>query len=342
MVLIPGGEFWMGSDESGLSSPSHRVVIAPFYLDRTEVTNAAYEAFCTATQRRLPEFWNMEVYRSGPQFPNYPVIGISWRDAADYAAWKGVRLPTEAEWEYAARGGLAGKRYSHGDELDPELYAPSGYTGTAACSPVGSYPPNGFGLHDMTGNVSEWVADILGEDYYSQGPVDNPTGPYTGYFRVVRGGGWHTGPGCLAVYYRTGLRSNWVDFNTGFRCAVSQGESAALTMERAIADSGLVAAERCYWRMKSAEPGEYYFRESEFNDLVFRLVGQGNLPAAQQVARLNVEAYSESFNTHDSLGEVLLKRGDREAAVIHYRRALELNPRCETAKHVLDSLAAGP
>jgi sulfatase modifying factor 1 len=342
MALIPGGEFWMGIDEPGLSSPPHRVVLPPFYLDKTEVTNAAYEAFCKTTDRRLPEFWGMEEYCSGPGFPNHPVVGISWRDAEAYAKWRGARLPTEAEWEYAARGGLQDKKNSHGDELDAALYAPTGYTGTATPSPVASFPPNGFGLCDMTGNVAEWVADIFAEDYYSHSAVEDPCGPSAGYFRVVRGGGWHTGPGCMAVSYRTALRSNWVDFNTGFRCAKFKGESAAAELEQAIADSGLVAAVRHYWRMKAAPPGEYYFREREFNELAYRLAGEGALPAALQIAQLNAEAYPQSFNAHDSLGEIYLKQGDREAAVRHYLRAIELNPKCESARHVLDSLGVAP
>jgi formylglycine-generating enzyme required for sulfatase activity len=169
------------------------------------------------TDRPLPEFWGIDALRSGPDFPDHPVVGVNRREAAAYAEWCGKRLPTEAEWEYAARGGLAGKAYPHGDELAPEdaNYAKSDHKGTVA---VGSYAPNGFGLYDIIGNAAEWTADWYGADYYTTGPSENPTGPEDGKFAVFRGGGWHTGPGCCRVHYRNALPANFRDFNVGFRC----------------------------------------------------------------------------------------------------------------------------
>jgi sulfatase modifying factor 1 len=218
LVLIPGGEFLMGADSKGDHSPAHSVRLDPFYLDRYEVTNAQYQRFCRATGRRLPQFWGLSGFRSGPGYPNQPVVGISWQDAVDYAAWSDQRLPTEAEWEYAARGGLAGMDFPNGNSLAPSdgNYARSGQGGPV---PVGSYPPNGFGLHDMQGNVVEWVADFYDPAYYASSPVINPRGPETGRFRVIRGGGWHSGASCNRVYFRNALPPNWVDFNVGFRCA---------------------------------------------------------------------------------------------------------------------------
>jgi sulfatase modifying factor 1 len=224
-VLIPAGTFVMGSGAEGDCAPEHEVSLDAFYLDKFEVTNAHYQAFCEATDHRLPEFWGMEVYHCGPAFPDHPVMGISWWDAQEYADWCGKRLPSEAEWEYAARGGLVGAPFPWGDELTPEHanYVQSAHHGTV---PVGSYSPNGFGLHDMIGNVNEWVADRYVPDYYAHSPVANPPGPEEGKFRVFRGGGWHTGPGCARVHFRNALPSNWVDFAVGFRCARDADENA--------------------------------------------------------------------------------------------------------------------
>jgi sulfatase modifying factor 1 len=218
LVLIPGGEFLMGADEQGDHSPVHRVRLGAFFIDRYEVTNAQYQSFCQATGRRLPQFWATSGFRSGPRYPNHPVVGVSWRDASDYAAWRGKRLPTEAEWEYAARGGLAGLDFPNGNSLQPSdgNYNESGQGGPVG---VGSYPANGFGLHDMQGNVVEWVADLYGAEYYASSPAVKPQGPATGRFRVIRGGGWHSGASCNRVHFRNALPPNWVDFNVGFRCA---------------------------------------------------------------------------------------------------------------------------
>jgi sulfatase modifying factor 1 len=218
LVLIPGGEFLMGADLEGDRSPVHPVRLDAFYMDRYEVTNAQYQRFCQATGRRLPRFWQMSGFRSGLRYPNHPVVGVSWRDAVDYATWCGKRLPTEAEWEYAARGGLAGLDFPNGNSLDPSdgNYARSGQGGPVA---VGSYPANGFGLHDMQGNVVEWVADFYDAAYYASSPAVNPQGPDTGRFRVIRGGGWHSGASCNKVHFRNALPPNWLDFNVGFRCA---------------------------------------------------------------------------------------------------------------------------
>lgn len=217
-ILIPAGEFVMGIEGEGSTSPPHTVRLDAFYLDRHEVTNAQYHAFCTSTERKLPEFWGMARYRSGPDWPRHPVVGVSWADARDYAKWVGKRLPSEAEFERAARGGVDGKNFYWGDEVDPQYtnYAKSEHQAPVE---VESFPPNGFGLHDLSGNVSEWVIDRYDAGYYAVSPEENPLGPEKGRFRVIRGGGWHTGPGCTTLHFRNGLPSNWVDIAVGFRCA---------------------------------------------------------------------------------------------------------------------------
>lgn len=165
---------------------------------------------------------------------DHPVVHVAWDDAVAFCAWAGVRLPTEAEWEAAARGGLVGKRYPWGDDLTPggkhrcniwqgdfprRNTRVDGYLGTA---PVGAYPPNGYGLHNMAGNVWEWCADWFGTDRHRATPRDNPTGPPTGAARVLRGGSYL----CHRSYcnrYRVAARSsNTPDSssgNTGFRVA---------------------------------------------------------------------------------------------------------------------------
>jgi iron(II)-dependent oxidoreductase len=225
LILIPGGEFTMGRDGEGDCAPAHMVRVGSFYMGRHEVTNAQYLEFCRATDHPLPELWGMEEFRCGPDFPDHPVVGVPWREAAAYAAWAGGRLPTEAEWEYAARGGLVDMDYPNGPEINPTLAnyfirdpaQRDHYIGGTV--PVGSYPPNRYGLHDMAGNVVEWVADWYDAEYYGAGASTNPPGPETGKFRVIRGGGWHSGPYCNRVYYRNALPAQWVDFAVGFRCA---------------------------------------------------------------------------------------------------------------------------
>ena len=220
-VLIPGGSFIMGNETSGddtyVDDYPHQVYIDSFYIDKYEVTNAHYFEFCEATGHSYPEFWDKGIYNSGLDHPDNPVTGVAWADAQAYAQWRGWRLPTEAEWEYAARGGLAGKNFPLGDDMDSTManyYPTRGQT-----LPVGTFTPNGYGLHDMAGNVVEWVNDFYSKDYYLESPYKNPGGPVYGKRRVIRGGGWRSGKGCNAVHFRQSLRPYWVDFNVGFRCA---------------------------------------------------------------------------------------------------------------------------
>ena len=221
LVLIPGGEYTMGEKPSPrnnyFDNAAHQVRIDSFYIDKYEVTNAQYLEFCQSTGHPLPEFWGMDVFCSGPGFPDHPVVGVTWGGAMDYAKWKGMRLPTEAEWEYAARGGFAKKRYPNGNDVDSTQCNYNGTYGHPIL--VGSLPANGYGLHDMSGNVVEWVSDLYAKDYFLEAPVDNPTGPKYGKRRVIRGGGWRSGKMCATVVFRQSLRPHWVDMNVGFRCA---------------------------------------------------------------------------------------------------------------------------
>lgn len=220
MALIPSGEFIMGNDmKNGLGfSPAHKVKIDSFYMDKCEVTNREYLQFCKETGHKLPEFWNTDIFRSGEKYLDYPVIGVTWSDANTYAEWAGKRLPTEAEWEYAARGGLVEMDYPNGNEWTKEKPKQDSTCWVNYIEPVGKYDANGFGLYDMGGNVWEWVADRYSETYYAESEYDNPKGPSNGSNRVIRSGSWHSGAMCKKVFYRKGLISNWCDFAVGFRC----------------------------------------------------------------------------------------------------------------------------
>jgi len=192
MVPIPAGCFMMGSDTGDSDErPVRGVCLDAFFMDEYEVTNREYGKFLAATNHERPEYWDNSEFNQ----PDQPVVGVSWEDAVAYAKWAGKRLPTEAEWEYAARGGLKGKEYPWGDDFPVEqancgnLDAQHEWDGP---SPVGSFEPNGYGLYDMAGNVWEWCSDWYGDTYPSEKQTD-PTGPASGEYRVLRGGCWLVG-----------------------------------------------------------------------------------------------------------------------------------------------------
>lgn len=219
MLLIPRGEFNMGKNSPNPTDwqPEHKVLIDSFYLDKTEVTNKQYFDFCQVTKHALPEFWGIKEFRSGLDFPDFPVVGVSFFDAESYAKWAGKRLPTEAEWEYAARGGLIDNNFPTGNQIDSTI---ANFGKKYKCIlKTGSFPPNPFGLYDMSGNVWEWVSDNYGSDYYKTSPYENPKGVDRSRFKVIRGGSWHSGAMCVQNYFRNGLSASWVDFAVGFRCA---------------------------------------------------------------------------------------------------------------------------
>jgi sulfatase modifying factor 1 len=296
IVWVPGGEFWMGTDDGPEDErPRHKVYVDGFWMDRTEVTNAQFAKFVKATkyvtvaekkpdpkdfpgvpEEKLvagsavyvkpegevnlqgpwetghPPWWKYQPGASWrhPEGPgssidgkdNYPAVHIAWDDAAAYAKWAGKRLPTEAEWEFAARGGLDRKPYVWGDELNPdgkwmanswqgkfpqENTAEDGYKGLA---PVKQYPPNGYGLYDISGNAWEWCQDWYAPDYYSLSPARNPKGPEMGRgsrqnpdqaSRVRRGGSFLCADNYCRRYLPAARDENPPDSSachTGFRC----------------------------------------------------------------------------------------------------------------------------
>jgi formylglycine-generating enzyme len=250
--------------------PVRTVTLKPFWIDAYAVANARFAAFVEATgyvtnaERYgwsfvfgglLPDDfeptrgaaqapWWRQVFGANWRHPegphssiddrmDHPVVHVSWSDAASYCSWVGMRLPTEAEWEYAARGGLEQKRYAWGDELTPDgewrcniwqgTY-PShntledGYLGTA---PVASFPPNGFGLYNVSGNVWEWCSDWFDTTFHARGPREDPTGPPSGQAKVIRGGSYLCHHSYCTRYRVAARSSNTLDSSTGnmgFRC----------------------------------------------------------------------------------------------------------------------------
>ncbi len=295
MTLLPGGAFLMGSgSDEGYpqdgEGPVREVILSPFWIERTAVTNRQFANFVTATgyltvaerfgwsfvfggqlPAGFPETravldapWWRQVHGAcwshpeGPQSTiatrlDHPVVHVSWDDALAYCEWAGRRLPTEAEWEYAARGGLVQQRYPWGDDLTPGgvhrcnvwqgdfPVTNTGEDGYLATAPADSFPPNGFGLFNMTGNVWEWCSDWFDPAFHISGPRTNPVGPPAGSVRVIRGGSYL----CHESYcfrYRVAARSsNTPDAstgNTGFRCcasATSAEQSREVTGHKEIA-----------------------------------------------------------------------------------------------------------
>lgn len=256
MVLIPEGEFRMGSDQGGEEhkdeQPIHTVYVDAFYMDIHEVTIGEYKKFVEETGH--PDILDWVVDRSPTD--QHPVIGISWYDAMEYARWVGKRLPTEAEWEYAARGGLSQEKYPWGnDEPDGTQcnYADKnvaglvwnfdgeeqlitwadedvddGYTHNA---PVGSYIPNGYGLYDMAGNVWEWCLDVYDPNFYTNSPRENPIAGATledtivhfeniSTARVFRGGSYASDAEGVRVAHRGGNLPLKRFNDLGFRCVL--------------------------------------------------------------------------------------------------------------------------
>ncbi|MBA2481488.1 MAG: formylglycine-generating enzyme family protein [Planctomycetes bacterium] len=292
MAWVPGGAFTIGADDGPADArPAHQVTVSGFWMDATEVTNAAFARFVAATAHvtvaeRVPDaasfpgvdpsqlvagslvftpagtdlteataWWRFVAGADWrhPQGPDsgiigreqHPVVHIAWTDAAAYATWAGKRLPTEAEWEFAARGGLVGKRYAWGDDQTPSGRwvaniwqgafparddASDGFAGTA---PVASFPANAFGLHDLSGNVWEWCSDWYRPDAYARSLAIDPHGPQDSVDpdepgvakRVQRGGSYL----CSDVYCRGYLPGSRMKCSpdtglchAGFRCVSSR------------------------------------------------------------------------------------------------------------------------
>ncbi len=259
MVLIPAGEFQMGSNDGTYAEkPVHTVYVKAFYMDKYEVTNAQYKQFVDANpewqqgkflgknhHNNYPIGWNGNNYPRGKA--NYPVAGVSWYAALAYAKWTGKRLPTEAEWEKAARGGLVGQKYPRGNTITPR---DANYRRRVGRIPVGQYPANAYGLHDMAGNVSEWCLDAYDSAFYSAFPpegmardplaggqsiqwiLDNYTlDKYTDEWildnhmnvkpeRVLRGGSWLSMAGGVRCAVRDYDSPAGMSITIGFRCVM--------------------------------------------------------------------------------------------------------------------------
>jgi formylglycine-generating enzyme required for sulfatase activity len=214
MVFIPAGAFPMGSAEGEVDErPVHQVYLDDYYIYKTPVTVAQYRKFCTATGQEMPKApsWGWQ--------DTHPVVNVTWHDAQAYAAWARVRLPTEAQWEKAARGD-DGRTYPWGATWDAAK-CNSSESNRKQTTPVGSFPAGAspYGVLDMAGNVWNWCADWYDGAYYQTSPARNPTGPTTGTYRVLRGGSWNNDE----YYTRSANRdggSNPDDswFISGFRC----------------------------------------------------------------------------------------------------------------------------
>ena len=204
LCFIPAGTFTMGSDDDlPNEAPAHQIYVDAYYIGKTEVTNAEYYPFWLESggtdSEHTPISYGSE-FGTWPEIaktkPDHPVVGISWDAAVAYAAWRGMRLPTEAEWEKAARGTNA-KRWPWGNTFTQHIKGTTVHANVwqqsgARLQPVGTYPTgiSPYGAHDMAGNVWEWVADWYSETFYYRSPDRNPKGPAIGSRRIVKGGSW--------------------------------------------------------------------------------------------------------------------------------------------------------
>jgi formylglycine-generating enzyme required for sulfatase activity len=230
IILIPEGPFNMGSD-SGVDDeqPVHQVNLSAYYIDQYEVTNAAYKLCVDAGACQPPldtSSFTRAGYYGNSQFDNYPVIYVDWNMSKTYCEWRGARLPTESEWEKAARG-MDGRTYPWGETIDC-TYANYAGDPKGACvgdtTAVGSYASgqSPYGVYDMAGNVWEWVNDWYSETYYSSSPVSDPQGPGSGPFRVLRGGSWYSSNYGVRSAVRGRFDPTSSGNDVGFRCASSQ------------------------------------------------------------------------------------------------------------------------
>jgi formylglycine-generating enzyme required for sulfatase activity len=235
MVLVPAGPFVMGRDDmSGVERPAHIVTLDDYYIDQYEVTNESYAAFLNDRGNQFeglahwvewydPDLHVKEVdgvWLVDPGYEMYPMNEMTWYGARAYCEWRSAHLPTEAQWEKAARG-TDERTYPWGEDITCDManYAACVYDSV----PVDSYPGgvSPYGAYNMAGNMMEWIADWYHKDYYANSPAENPTGPENGDFRIIRGSSWINNPGKLRTTYRFPKLPVLTYKSVGFRCARS-------------------------------------------------------------------------------------------------------------------------
>lgn len=242
-IEVVGGAFKMGSKLNTIEKPVHKVTVSSFYMAETPVTVGQYLTFCNETKSHYPEWLeegNDNNIHSGTKqhyqvvngitedAADSPVVGVSWYDAVAYCEWlskkcdREIRLPTEAEWEFAARGGVLsqGYVYAGSDNIDDVAW----YADNAGryVHPVGGKMPNELGLKDMSGNVCEWCHDWMDFFYYKNSPPNNPQGPEKGESKMYRGGSWGNSDFTCRVAYRDyGMAPDWRRSHIGFRVCFS-------------------------------------------------------------------------------------------------------------------------
>ena len=362
-VWIPPGTFMMGcspgdNECSAEEKPAHQVKVTKgFWMGQTEVTVGAYKRFAAAAGRQMPP----EPYSSWRPFnPGWgdvamPIVDVTWDDAQAYCNWAGGRLPTEAEWEYAAHGGSTEARYGPIDQV--AWYASNSGQKTHE---VGQKRANRFGLYDMLGNVWEWVNDWYDENYYKNSPAQDPAGPAIGQLRVLRGGSWFNDSRGVRVSDRNrGLPDGWYNF-VGFRCggdvagqkvAASQSPTAASRQPPKSAlqppDTKADLALRHYsngyalFSKNDFDGAITEFREairlkSDFADyhglLCFALEQKRDWDGAISECRMAIRLKGDYVMAHNALGLALEEKGELQPALEEYRKAYELDPRNPTIR----------
>lgn len=229
-VRVPAGEFWMGSygnDPNAYSSekPRHKVHLDAYWIGKYPVTNAQYEMFVKSNGYKKPSHWKKGIIPANKE--DHPVINMNWKDAQAFCLWaskisgRAIHLPSEAQWEKAARGTDERKYPWGGEKPNPRLLNFNLNVGDTTA--VGSYPAgvSPYGALDMAGNVWEWTTDWYGEDYYRKSPLENPTGPVKGEYRVLRGGSWSSIERHVRSPFRNGYDSDDSCFSYGFRGAMT-------------------------------------------------------------------------------------------------------------------------